>query len=73
MQLCKGEQLPLRKEENIKTTFLMLLTEALSEVHVFIIRVKRKIAPRKRLDKQGKRQNNALRKILAYTSLVTDT
>ena len=46
--------------------------EALSEVHVFIIRVKRKIAL-ERLDKQGKRQNNALRKILAYTSLVTDT
>ena len=73
MQLYKRDQLPLRKEEDIKSTFLMLLMEALSEVHVFIIRVKRKIALARRLDKQWKRQNSALRKILAYTSLVTNT
>ena len=47
--------------------------KALSEVHVFIIRVKIKIALGKRLGKQEKRQNNALRKILVYTSLVTNT
>ena len=73
MQLYKRDQLPLRKEEDIKSTFLMLLMEALSEVHVFIIRVKRKIALARKLDKQWKRQNSALRKILAYTSLVTNT
>ena len=51
----------------------MLLMETLSEVHVFIIRVKRKNSLGKSLDKQGKKQNNAFRKILASTSLVTDT
>ena len=73
MQLYMGEQLQLKKEENMKSTFLMLLMEALSEVHDFIIRVIRKIALGRRLDKQRTRQNNALRKILACTSLVTDT
>ena len=47
--------------------------ETLPEVDVFNIGVKRKIALGRRLDKQGKRQSNAFRKILAYTNLVTDT
>ena len=47
---------------------LMLLMDLLSEVHVFIIRVKRKITLG-RSDKRGKRQNNVFKNILAYTSL----
>ena len=43
MQLYKGKQLPLRKED-YEIDLLMLLMETLSEVHVFIIKVKRKIA-----------------------------
>ena len=48
----------------------MLSMNPLFETHVFIIRVKRKTALGRRSDKQGKRQNNVFRKILAYTSLV---
>ena len=73
MQLYKGEATSIEKRTEYKSDLLMMLMEALLEVHVFIIRVKRKFALGRRLDKQGKRQSNALRKILAYTSLVTDT
>ena len=42
----------------------MLLMDPLSEVHDFIIRVKRKTALERWSDKQGKRQKNVFRKIL---------